>query len=220
MWRILRVELAYVRPWLLGGLGVALGVTTLVTGIFAAFGGPPVFAATAIRALLPMVAAMIAAFIAQAYRNQERRARLLLAGPSTPRQLAVVSVLIPFALGVCGMLAAGSIVGLEFALRGTVAVWTPHFIGYVGGQLTLYALVGLLIHEVVVSGRQRQRRAAAAGWATLVAGTLLLAVVTVGAMSDRGPWTWPILHAANLVAAVGTAVVTVLLHTGRTDFTR
>lgn len=220
MWRILRVELAYLLPWLLGGLGLALGVTTLVTGIFAIFGGPPELVATAIRVLFPMVAAMIVAFIAQAHRTQERRVRLLLAGPSTPGQLAVVSALIPFALGACGALAAGSIVAVESAIRGTIRVVTLHLVGYVGGQLTLYALIGLLIGEVAFCGRQRRRRAAAAGWATLIAGTILVAVVTVGALTDRGPWTWPILHAANLVAAVGTAVVTVSLFTARTDFTR
>ena len=34
MWHALKAELAYFRPWLLGGLGLAAGVVVLVSLIF------------------------------------------------------------------------------------------------------------------------------------------------------------------------------------------
>jgi len=215
----LRAELGYLRPWLLGGLGLSLAVATLVTFIFATFGGPPAFAAGAIRAMFPMMAPLIVAFIVQAFRNEERRGRLLLAGPVTPRQIAVVSVLIPLALGVCGAVVAGSVVAIESAITGMFAFETLHIVAYVGGMLVLSAQMGLLIGEAIVTTRQRRRGAAIAGWATLFVGALVLTLVTLAAVANQGPWTWPTLHAGNLVATVGAMVVTVLLYEGRTDFT-
>jgi hypothetical protein len=220
MWHTLRAELAYLRSWLLGGLGIALGVVALVTAIFSIFGGPPAFIATAIRAMFPLTATLIVAFIAQAYRTEERRARLLLAGPLTPQQLAVVSVLIPLTVVVCGTVVAGLIVAVESAITGALVGQTLQIVGYVGGQFLLYTLIGLLIHEIVVSGRERRRGAAVAGWATLFGGALLLTVITLGARAFQRPWNWPILHAADLVAAACAMVVIVLLYRRRSDFTR
>jgi len=220
MWHALRAELAYLRPWLVGGLGIALGVTALVTAIFAATEGPPAFAAAAIRAMFPMLASMVVGFIVQNYRTEERRARLLLAAPLTPRQLALLSVLLPLALGVCGSVAAGLFIAIESAITGAFAFESLHIVGYVGGQLLLYTQAGLLLNEALAAGRQGRRGAAVLAWATVFAGTLLLAAVTIAAFAYQGPWTWPLLHAGNLVAAVGAMVVTVLLYTRRTDFTR
>lgn len=214
-----RAELAYIRPWLLGGLGISLGVVALVTAIFAAFGGPPPFAAAAIRAMFPMLAFMVVAFIVQAFRNEERRARLLLAGPLTPRGLAAVSVLVPVALAVFGFASAGLVVGIDSAITGVFTFETVHIVGYVGGQLLLFAQAGLLIQEAVMASRQRRRRAAVLGWATLLLEAVLVAVVTIAASVYQGPWTWPLLHAANLVAALGAMIATIALYTGRTDFT-
>jgi hypothetical protein len=216
----LRAELAYVRPGLLGGLGIALGVVALVTAIFAAFGGPPPFAAAAIRAMFPMMASMIVAFIAQAFRNEERRARLFLAGPVTPRQVAVVNVLVPLALGVCGAVAAGLVVSIDSAITGAFAFETLHIVGYVGGMLLLCTQIGLLMQEAIASAQQRRRGAAVAGWATLGLATLLLGALSIGAFAAQGPWTWPLLHAGNLVGALAATVAAVVLYAGRTDFTR
>ncbi len=220
MWQALRAEFAYLRPWLLGGLGIAFAVMALVSVIFATLGGPPAFAASAIRAMYPLGACMIVAFIVQAYHKDERRALLLLAGPVTPRQLATISVLIPLALGVCGMLAATLTLSIDAAITGSAAFERLHLVGYLGGQLILYNLIGLLIHEAVVSARQRRRAAAVAGWTTLIAGALLVTLLTIAASSRQGPLSWPILHAANLFVAAVAIVVTVRLYTGRSDFTR
>ncbi|MBZ0111928.1 MAG: hypothetical protein K8J08_05680 [Thermoanaerobaculia bacterium] len=219
MWQALRAELAYLRPWLLGGLGIAVAVMALVSVIFATFGGPPAVAASAIRAMFPLAACLIVAFIVQAYHKDERRALLFLAGPVTPRQLAMVRVLIPLALGICGMLVAALILSVDSAITGSVAFETLQIVGYVGGQLLLYTQMGLLIQEAVVSARQRRRSAALAGWATLFGGAILLTVVTFAALASQGPSTWPSLHGANLIASAILMVVTVRLYTGRTDFT-
>jgi hypothetical protein len=132
----------------------------------------------------------------------------------------VVSVLVPLTRVVCGPVAAGLVRAVETAITGMVRGESLHIVGYAGGQLLLCTLIGLLIQEALVSGRQRRPRAAAAGWITLVAGTLLLAAVSFDAQASQGPWTWPILHGAGLVAALGAMVVIVLLYTGRNDFTR
>jgi hypothetical protein len=220
MWHALRAELAYLRPSLLGSLGIALLATTIMTTINAVVGGPPAFAAAAIRGMFWMMAPLIVAFVVQAYRTQERRTRLLLAGPLTPRQLALVSVLLPVALGACGTVAAGLSLGIESAITGAFAFETLHIVGYVGGQLLLYTQMGLLLQEAIVSSQQRRLGAAVLGWATLLAGALLFTALSIGAFTHQGPWTWPLLNAGNLVAAVTAMVVTVLLHTGRSDFTR
>lgn len=220
MRHVLGAELAYLRPWLLGGLGLALGVMTLVTVIFATSEGPPAFAADAIRAMFPMMAPLIVAFIVQAFRNEERRVRLLLAAPVTPRQLAVVSILVPPALGVCGALVAGLVVAIESAIRGGFAFETVHIVAYVGGMLLLSTEMGLLIQEAVVTHRQGRRGAAVVGWTTLLAQAVVLTAASIAAFTMQGPWTWPLLHVGNVAAAIASMVVTVVLYCGRTDFTQ
>ncbi len=220
MWHAFRAELAYMRPWLLGGLGIALGVTALNSVIWATAGGLPSFVAAAIRAMFPIIATMNVAFIAQSYRNQERRARLYLGGPLTPRQLAIVSVVVPLVLCACGTLVAALFLGVESMITGQLVPKTLHIVGYAAGQFLLYPVIGLLIAEAIVCGRQGRRVAAASGWGTLAAAVILLTVVTIGAFTHRWPWTWPLLHVGNLVVALGALVVTVRLYTDRTDFTR
>lgn len=76
MWRALRAELAYTLPWLLGGLGIAVGVVVIVTVVFALVGedGPPGFAAAGLRGMFLILAPMVVCFIAQTYRTEERQA--------------------------------------------------------------------------------------------------------------------------------------------------
>ena len=94
MWHALRAELVYFRPWLLGGLAIAAFVgifLSVLVRLVDDADGVPAF----LPAMFPFIAGMVVAFIAQSYRIEERRARLLLAGPLTPRQLGVVMVLLP-----------------------------------------------------------------------------------------------------------------------------
>ena len=79
MFHALRAELAYFRPWILGGLGIALGVVIIMSVVFHFVGddGPPRAIATGLCGFFPIIAGMVVGFIAQAYRTEERRARLL-----------------------------------------------------------------------------------------------------------------------------------------------
>ena len=222
MWHALRAELAYFRPWLFGGLGLATGVVAIVTLVFFAVGddGPPSHAAAGIRAMLLIMAPVIVGFIVQGYRAEEQRVRLLLAGPLTPRQLAGVAVLLPVVLFAIGVLAAGLSLGVETAITGRLETEGLHLAGYVGGLLLMMEMVGLMAQEATAAHRQRRRRAAAAGWAVLVVAVLFLAALTASALVLQGPLTWPSLHLGNLVVALAAMAATVALYAGRTDFTR
>jgi len=222
MWHALRTELAYFRPWLLGGLGLAAGVVIIVSVVFFAVGddGPPRHAAAGIRAMFLIMAPMIVGFIIQGLRTEERRARLLLAGPLTPRHLAVVAVLLPAVLFGIGVLAAGLMIVVNALVTGTLELESLHIAGYVGGMMFMMILMGLLIQESTAAYRQRRRRAAAAGWTGFVVAVLFLAGLTTAAMFLQGPMTWPSLHLGNLIVAVTAMVATVALYTRRTDFTR
>jgi len=222
MWRTLRAELSYSRPWLLGGLGVALGVVLLVSAIFVAIGddGPPREAAAGIRAMFLIMAPLIVGFMVQTYRSEERRARLFLAGPITPRQIAVAMVLLPVVLAAVGLLAAGLDIALESLLRGQLSLESLQLAGYVGGLMLMMAMMGLLAQEATAAHRQRRRRAAVAGWGSFVLAVPLLAAVAAAAFVFQGPFSWPSLHLGNLVVAAAAGAATVALYTGRTDFTR
>jgi len=119
MWHALRAELAYFRPWLFGGLGIA-GLVVVILSTVIRFvgegGGPPIF----VVAMFPPLAGMVVSFIAQALRVEERRARLLLAGPLTPGQLAGVTVLLPPCFVGLSVLAAPLLVGLGVLIAGKV----------------------------------------------------------------------------------------------------
>ena len=222
MWHALRAELAYSRPYLLGGLGLAAGVVVIVSVVFYAVGddGPPSHAATGIRGMFLIMAPVIVGFIAQAFRSEERRARLLLSGPLTPRQIAGSMVLLPVVLLAIGVVAAALVIGVESLVTGRLALESLHIVGYVGGMLFMGTMIGLLVQEAAAAHRQRRRRAAAAGWVSFAVAMLLLAALTAAAVFLQGPMSWPGLHLGNLVVALATGVASVALYAGRTDFTR
>ena len=63
MWHALRAELAYFRPWLLGALGIAVAVSTLVSVLIQIDGDAPDFATVGIRSMFLIMAPMIVGFI-------------------------------------------------------------------------------------------------------------------------------------------------------------
>lgn len=222
MWHALRAELAYSRPWVLGGLGIAAGVILIVSVIFFAVGddGPPSHAAAGIRGMFVILAPLIVGFVAQAYRSEERRARLLLMGPLTPRQIAAVTVLLPTFLFGVGLLAAGALLGAESLVTGRFETEAVHIVVYVGSLLFMMNMMGLLAQEATAARGQRRTRAAAAGWAGFVLAVLLLATLSLAAFVVQGPLTWITLHLGNLIVAVAAMVGSVALYTDRNDFTR
>lgn len=222
MWHALRAELTYFRPWLLGGLGLAAGVATLVSVIFRLVGedGPPAQAAAGIRGMFVVMAPLVVGFIVQTYRFEERRARLLLAGSLNPRQMAGVMVLLPLCLLALAALAGALVMGTEALITGRLAVESLHIAGYVGGMLFMMLMLGLLIQEAVAAHRQRRQRAAVAGWAGLAGGVVLLAALSAAAFLLQGPLTWISLHLGNLITAAAAMAATLSLYTRRTDFTQ
>ena len=212
MWHALRAELAYFRPWLLGGLGIAAGVAVLLTVLIQLStddGGPPSF----LPAMFLIIAGMVVAFIAQSYLWEERRARLLLAGPLTPRQLAGVMGLWPACLVGLGSLAGGLWVGVTSLITGTLEPATLPTLGGLTGQFFVYAQMGPLAQEATAARRQRRGRAAFAGWAVFVGAIPLLAASWFSFTSIHG-------HLGQLIAAMTVMVASTALYAGRTDFTR
>jgi hypothetical protein len=220
MWQVLRAELVYSRPWLLGGLGIAAGVVVIVSVVFAAVGehGPPRHVAAGMRAMFLIMAPIIVGYIAQAYFAQERRARLLLAGPLTPRQLAGLTVLLPAIMFGIGVLAAALVLGADALATGRLAPESVHMPSYVGGLMFVIGVLVLLAQEATAAGRQRRLRAAAAGWASFVAAVLFLAALFVASVW-RFPG-WIPLIAGHVLVAVAAMLVIAELYAGRTDFTR
>jgi len=212
MWHALRAELVYFRPWLLGGLGIAAGVGALLIGIIwfvPGADGTPGF----LPEMFLIIAGMVVSFIAQSYRWEERRARLLLAGPLTPRQLAGVTVLLPACLVGLAALAALVKFGLFALITGNVDLANLGFIGAFTGEFLGYAQMGPLAQEATAAHRQQRGRAAILGWAVFVGAILLLAATMVFRNSIQG-------YLGQLVAVVTAMAVTAWLYEGRTDFTR
>ncbi len=222
MWHALRAELAYCRPWLLGGLGLAAGVVALVSLIFVAVGehGPERHVAAFLRGMFMIMAPMIVGYVAHGIRFEERRACLLLLGPLTPRQLAGAMVLLPVVLFAIGVLAAGLVMGTEALVTGKLELESVHIVGYVGGLMLGVGLMVLLGQEAVAAHGQRRLRAAAAGWAGFVVAVLAWAALTTMAVLVQGPLTWASLHLGNLLVAVTAMAASAALYAGRTDFTR
>lgn len=222
MWRTLKAELEYCRTWVAGGLAVALGVVILVSAIFAAVGddGPPAESAAGIRAMFLVMAPLLVGFIVQAYRAEERRGRLLLAAPLTPRQVAGAMVLLPVVLLSVGVLAGALALGVESALTGHPIGDALNLAGYVGGLLFMMLMVGLLVQEATAAHRQGRRRAAWTAWAAFGLGVALLAALSTAALVFQSPLSWPSLHLGNFVAAAAAGAASVVLYAGRTDFTR
>jgi len=212
MLRALRVELAYFWPWLLGGLGIAAFVVVLLSVLvrFLEDGdGPPIFVIT----IFPIIAGMVVSFIAQSYRVEERRARLLLSGPLTPRQLAGVTVLLPACFVGLGVLAAAPMIGLATLITGKFEPSALRVAAGFAGQFWAYAQLGPLAQESSAARRQQRPTAAIAGWALFVGVILVLAASQF------------FLHSVYGFLGVGMAAVAAMgaaaaLYQGRTDFTR
>jgi len=212
MWRAIKVELAYFRPWLLGGLGIAAAVVVLLSVMvrFLEDGeGPPSF----VMAMFPMIAGMVVSFIAQGHRAEERRARLLLAGPVTPRQLAGVTVLLPLCFAALGVAAVVPMIGMVAVITGRFQLPALPVIAGFAAQFWAYAQLGPLAQESSAARRQQRHRAAIAGWTVFAGAILVMAASQFFMGSVRG---FLGVTAASL-AAMGVAAV---LYQGRTDFTR
>lgn len=220
MWLALKGDLEYFRSWLLGGLGIGVGIIAIVSVVFVAVGdqGPPAQVAASLRLLFLVGAPGVVGFIAQALRSEERRASLYLAGPLTPRQVACAMVLLPAVLYGIGLLAGGLVLGVESLIIGRFELQRLQLAGFVGAQLFVYAQLGLLAQEAKAAHEQHRRRAAAAGWAAFVVAVLLLAVLYLTQVRQLMTWT-PVILAHLIVAAVA-GVTTIGLYADRTDFTR
>lgn len=220
MWHALRAELAYFQPWLFGGLGIAVGVVIIVSVVFFLVGeeGPPSHAAAGIRGMFLIMAPVVVGFIAQSYRSEERRTRLLLAGPLTPLRIAGAMVLLPVILFGIGVVAAALVLGVEFLVNGRLELESLNIVAFVGGMIFAYAQMGLLAQEATAAHGQRRPRATVAGWACFVVAVLLLAALYLALALQLLTWTHLIL--AHLIVAVPAMGASVGLCAGRTDFTR
>ena len=212
MWHALRAELIYFRPWLLGGLGIAAGISVMMhvlKWLVDDGEGVPGF----LTNMFLFIGGMVVAFIAQSYRSEERRSRLLLAGPLTPRQLAGVLVLLPACLVGIGVLLTALKIGVESLLTGTFDLADMRMTASFAGEFWAYAQVGPLTQESSAARRQGRGRAAAFGWAVFVIVILVLAASMLFRGSVQG-------NLGPLMAAVAAMAVAAALYEGRTDFTR
>jgi len=212
MWRALRAEIVYFWPWLLGGFAIAAFVVILLSVLvrFLEEGqGPPSF----IIAIFPIIAGMVVSFVSQSYRVEERRARLLLAGPLTPRQLAGVTVLLPVIFTATGVLAAVPMIGLAMVITGKFEPADLRMVSGFAGQFWAYAQLGPLAQESTAARRQRRSSATIAGWAVFVGAILVLATCQFFMHSLWG-------HFGVAVVALTALAVAAVLYQRRTDFTR
>jgi hypothetical protein len=215
MWHALRAELDYFRMWLLGAWSIAFAVALLLNllVLFGAGDGPPSIVAAGLPGMFMVIAAMVVGFIAQGMRSEERRARLLLAGPLTPRQLGWVMVLIPAILVTLGVLAGGLLIGVVSLVTGRFDLQSVGIVGGVAAQLFAIAQMGPLAQESTAARRQQRTRAALFGWALFAASILFLAAAQWYLKSIAGLLGQVALAAAAMIAAA-------TLYAGRTDFTR
>ena len=222
MWHVLRAELAYVRPWVVGALGIASGVAVLISLIFAYGTDDSVdpWVAGWLRAMALLMAPLIVTFIMQGYRGQERRLRLLMAGPLTPRQIALVSVLLPLALLGMGAALASVLMLVETAIRGSFDPRTAHLALMVGGVMFAVGQMVALAQESAAARQQGRRAAGWIGWGTFVAAVLLYMGMQAGTIVTGSQMGWPLLHGTNAAIALTAMLVGVLLFERRTDFTR
>ena len=212
MLHALRAELLYFRPWLFGGLGIAAFVSTLLTVLTLVLNdadGVPGF----VVGMFPIIAGMVVAFIAQSYRSEEHRARRLMAGPMTPRQLAGVLVLLPVCLVALGALFSGLFVALIALTTGSLETATLPTLGMFAVQFWAYAQMGPLGQEASAAHRQRRGRATVVGWTVFVVAILFLVASQFVLGSIYG-------QVGLVTVVVMTMVVAAALFVGRTDFTR
>ena len=169
MWQVLKAELAYVRPWLLGALGIASAVLVLMTLVFAygTDGSTDPWVESGIRAMFLLMAPLIVTFIMQAYRSEERRLRLLMAGPVTPRQVVIVSVLLTLALLGVGVGLSVALTLVEAAISGAFEIRSIHLPAMVGGVMFAAGQMVALAQESVAAHNQGRRTAARLGWGRL-----------------------------------------------------
>jgi hypothetical protein len=212
MWRALKAELVYSWPWMLGGLGIAPFVSILLSVLVRLLEegeGPPIF----VIAIFPIIAGMVVAFIAQGYRVEERRARMLLAGPATPRQLALVTVLLPVCFVGMGVLATIPLMGLASLITGKFVQSDLPIVAGFAGQFWAYAQLGPLAQESTAARRQQRNRAAVSGWALFATTILVLATSQFFMHSMLG-------HLGVAIANITAIGAALSLYQGRTDFTR
>ncbi len=219
MWHALRAELAYSRPWLFGAMGIGIGVVILFTLIFLTSGdsGPGTHMLAGLRAMFLVMPPLIVSYIVQGYRLEERRTRLLLAGPLTPWQIAGSIVLLPIILFGVGTLGAALVLAAEYLIHGPFPAEALILVGSVGSQMFTYGILALMIQETVAAHRQRRRRAVVACWAGFVLAALFMAALYV--VLSREILTWGQVVLGHLAVAVAAAAATVVLYAGRTDFT-
>ena len=221
MWNALKAELAYFRPWIFGGLGLAVGVVLLISGIFYAVGdeGPAPHDAAGIRAMFMMMAPAILSIVILALRTEEKRPLLLMAGPLTPRGMAGVTVLVPTVLFAVGVLCAALTLTINALVFRTPAGEWGHIIGFVGGLILMMQMVGLLGQEAAAAHREGRSRDSWGGWSILGVLVLAHAAVLTAGVIVQGPGTWPSFHVANLVVAAVALATCLALYSKRTDFT-
>jgi hypothetical protein len=223
MWRVLRAELVYFRSYLLVAWSIAFGVALLVNLLTLIGGGDDRRAVVTVATILPgiffIIAAMIVGFIAQGTRSDERRARLLLAGLVTPRQLGAVLVLLPACLIGLGALASALTAALAALITGQPEPTLWGKLGVIAGQMFAIVMLGPLAQESSAAHRQCRNRAAVAGWTGFVLAILLLATFQVfGTETSISVILGQVV--GQVVIAVTAMVVSAIMYAGRTDFTR
>jgi hypothetical protein len=160
-----------------------------------------------------IIASMVVGFIAQGTRSEERRARLCLAGPLTPRKLGLLMVLLPVSLMALGAVAGALVFGVAGLVTGKMAMKTVYIVGTVGSQMLAIVLMGPLAQEASAAYRQGRRLASTVAWFGFFGSILLLIALQ---------W-YPIKeHVIFLQLAVAVAIMTTsaALFAHRTDFTR
>ena len=212
MWHALRAELVYFRMWLLGGLGIAAGVSLLmlvIKWLVDDAEGIPGF----LTSMFLFIAGMVVSIIVQSYRWEERRTRLLLAGTLTPRQLAGVLVILPACFKSVGALAGVIMIGLTALITGNLEYTDLRMTVVFGLEFWAYAQMGPLVQEATAARRQGRGGAAIVGWTAFAGAILLLAM---------GMFFRHLIQAnlGQMVAIIMATVVAVKLYTGRSDFTR
>jgi hypothetical protein len=166
-----------------------------------------------VAAMMPIIAGMVVSFIAQSYRVEERRARLLLAGDLTPRQLAAIAVALPLCFVGLATLAAIPMIWLAELIGGSLEPANLMVVAGFAGQFLAFAQLGPVAQESTAARRQGRRGAAFAGWTVFIAAILVLAVAQVFQHSI-------VAFAGVAMAVVAAMWVAATLYQGRTDFTQ
>lgn len=156
---------------------------------------------------------MVVAFVSQGYRVEERRARLLLSGPLTPRQLAGVTVLLPLCFTAAGAVAAAPMIGLATLITGKFEPSSVFLVAGFAGQFWGYAQLGPLAGESSAARRQRRSTASIVGWGVFAGAIPISAASQFFMHSIVG-------HVGVVAAALTSMAVAATMYQGRTDFTR